>query len=65
MNQASDRKNKETLWKCKACGYIESQSHLLHCPAYQDLQIGKSLESDKGVAIYFKQVLEMRDKLNI
>ena len=64
LNQSNDKGNKSSLWKCRACGYIESQTHLLHCPAYQDLRSGKSLDSDRDLAIYFRDVLKLRDKLD-
>ena len=63
MNQS--RHNRESLWKCKACGCIESQSHIMHCPAYQQLREGKSLENDEDLAIYFREVLKLRDQLNV
>ena len=61
MNQSGDRKNKASLWKCGECGYIDSQSHIIHCPAYQDIREGKDLNSDVDVANYFKEVLRIRE----
>ena len=61
LNQSSSRANKVSLWRCDECGFIDSQSHILHCPAYQDLRMGKDLNSDLDVANYFKQVLLLRD----
>ena len=65
MNQSSDAANRAALWKCLACGYVDSQSHLLHCPAFQDLRIGKSLDSDLDLVDYFTKVLKMRENLNV
>ena len=62
LNQSSQRANKAKLWRCDDCGNIDSQSHILHCPAYQDLRTGKDLKSDIDVANYFKQVLSLRDE---
>ena len=60
-NHKSSKLNKATLWKCEECGNIDSQSHILNCPAYQDLRAGKDLKSDIDVANYFKEVLKLRD----
>ena len=41
MNQGSDQKNKATLWQCTGCGNVDTQAHILWCPAYQDLRGGE------------------------
>ena len=46
MKQSSNPANIAILWKCSACGYVDSQSYLIHCPAFQDLREGKSLDYD-------------------
>ena len=65
MNQSSDRKNKETLWKCDGCGNIDSRKHILWCPAFRDLRKGKSMDSDTDIIDYFRKVLKIREKLNL
>ena len=65
FNQSSDRGNRESLWKCQACGFIETQTHIIHCPAYKELREGKSLDSDEDVAEYFGKVLKFRDQLKL
>ena len=72
MNFSSDRANVASSWKCHSCmsgavegGAVETQSHILFCPAYSALREGKSLESDKDVVDYFRKVMEIRDKLSI
>jgi len=65
MNQSSDRGNSAALWRCSSCGYVDSQSHLLHCPAFQVLREGKSLDSDLDLVEYFTQVLNMREVLDL
>ena len=64
LNQSSDRGNRASLWKCNGCGHVDSQSHILYCPSYQDLRVGKDLNSDKDVANYFKDVLKVREQIN-
>ena len=64
MNQSSDRANKESLWRCEDCGYVDTQSHIIHCPAYKALREGKSLDSDGDVVAYFREVLKLREDDN-
>ena len=61
MNQSSGQYNRESLWKCEDCGYVDTQTHILHCPAYQQLREGKSLNSDIDIVTYFKEVLKIRE----
>ena len=61
MNQSSSHSNKASLWKCDGCGYIDTQSHILYCPSYQHLREGKSMDSDKDLVAYFRDVLKERE----
>ena len=65
MNQPSDARNKASLWRCSACGQIDSQKHLMICPSFRDLREGKSLESDEDIVEYIKKVLKIREKLDL
>ena len=65
MNQSSDAGNKTALWKCKACGYVDTQTHILHCPRFTDLRESKSLESDHDLVEYFSKVLKIREDNNL
>ena len=66
MNYMSSHKYKAELWSCDSCEtMIDSQSHILYCPAYKQLREGKSLTSDSDIVEYFKKVLEIRTKLNL
>ena len=54
------------LWKCDSCeSAIETQSHLLWCPAYQKLRNGKDLENDEHLVKYIQKVLKIREKLSL
>ena len=54
------------MFQCDSCiKSIESQTHLLWCPAYENLREGKSLNSDKDLVKYIQEVLIIRDKLNL
>jgi hypothetical protein len=66
MNYMNNPKYKSELWSCDSCEtHIDSQSHILYCPAYKQLREGKSLTSDSDVVEYFKKVVEIRMKLNL
>ena len=66
MNYLNHPQYKAELWKCDSCQTcIDSQSHILYCPAYQQLREGKSLSSDQDIVTYFKEVLQIRLKLNL
>ena len=56
----------EDLWRCDSClSAIETQSHVLYCPAYTELRKGKNLESNEDLTEYFKKVLKIREELNL
>jgi hypothetical protein len=47
MNYKNDPANKKTLWKCDDCSSLDSQEHILWCPAYGHLRLEKDLDDDK------------------
>ena len=61
LNFKNDPVNKKTLWKCNDCSSIDSQEHILWCPAYGHLRMNKDLQDDKHLTRYFQQVLQLRD----
>ena len=66
FNYKHQGNNQDRLWKCSSCtSSIETQDHVLFCPAYSQLREGKSLESDKDLTNYLMKVLIIREKLNI
>ena len=59
-------KYEKEQWKCDSCrSAIESQSHLLFCPAYASLREGKSLNDDQDLIEYIQNVLQIRTKLKL
>ena len=65
-NYKSDPKFSSDLWKCNSCqSSIETQNHVMFCPAYSSLWEGKDINNDKNLTDYLKQVLLIRDKLNL
>ena len=66
FNFKNKKEYSSDLWVCDSCSSsIESQSHLLWCPAYQNLRENKSLENDQDLINYIKKVLEIRDELKL
>ena len=61
MNQQSDKCNAMNLWKCLQCGNIDTQSHVIWCPYFANLQDGKSLENDEDLVAYFREVFRIRE----
>lgn len=62
LNYKNDPSNKRTMWECNDCYSIDSQEHILWCPAYQEFRVNKDLDSDKDLTRYFQQVLIYRDE---
>ena len=51
----------EQNWLCDSCEKaVETQSHILWCPAYQNLRQDKDLNSDKDLVDYFMKVLDIK-----
>ena len=66
MNYKSDKKHMAELWKFSSCETsIESQDHVMWCPAYVVLRVGKSIDNDQDLIDYLKKVMIVRDKLKI
>ena len=66
MNFLNTPQFRAEMWRCDSCqSCIDSQSHILYCPAYQQLREGKTLTSDQDIVTYFKEVLEIRMKLDL
>ena len=62
LNYKNDPSNKNKLWMCDDCSSVDSQEHILWCPAYGHLRLEKNLEDDRDLTRYFQQVLQLRDK---
>jgi len=57
---------RQELWRCDSCQTsIDSQSHILWCPAYQQIRTGKNLSSDKDLVEYMKKVMKIREAKNL
>ena len=62
MNMKSNPKFAEQLWKCDDCLSMDSQSHILWCPAYAPLREGKNLSSDLDLVQYYQAVIKLREE---
>ena len=48
--------NEKTLWQCDSCqSSIETQSHIMWCPAYRELRVGKDINDDNDLIEYVKR----------
>ena len=63
MNQKNNREFAEKLWKCDGCGNLDTQCHLMWCPAYAPLREGLDIDSDVDVVKYFQEVFKLRETL--
>ena len=61
MNRKNDKKYSMDLWRCDDCRSMDSQSHIIWCPAYAGLREGKDLKCDKDLVKYFQQVMKIRE----
>ena len=65
-NYKNDKDHSRQLWQCDSClSAIETQSHILWCPAYQELREGKSLDNDEDLVQYITKVLDARQLLGV
>ena len=64
MNRKSDPSYAAKLWKCDGCSSLDTQSHIMWCPAYAPLREGLDVNNDKDIVHYFQQVFRIRDNLD-
>ena len=73
MNFTSDKRFAAELWSCPACRdrpdlvglsvSRDTQQHVMECEAYDDLRLGKDLDSDQDLVDYFRQVIARRSEV--
>ena len=61
LNFKNDPANKIKLCHCNDCSRIDSQEHILWCPTYSHLKVGKNLDENQHLTRYFQQVLVSRE----
>ena len=66
FNYKNDKLNAKELWNYDSCqSAIETQDHIIWCPAYADLREDKSLNNDNDLIVYFKEVMKIRENLKL
>ena len=66
INYRSDPSFKDELWTCDSCeSAIDTMSHVMICPAYQQLREEKDINSDKDMVEYLVSVARIRSNLGI
>ena len=66
FNYKNDPANSKSLWQCDSCqSAIETQDHVLWCPAYLELREGKYINNDSHLIDYIRKVLQIRENLKI
>ena len=63
-NFKGDPSYKSNEWKCNVCQVLDTQEHIMWCPAYSSLRNGKDLKKDKDLVDYFRKVINIRNKDN-
>ena len=63
FNRKSDKKFAAELWRCDQCKSLDTQSHIVWCPAFSTLREGKDLNNDDDLVSYFQDVLRIRNNL--
>ena len=61
LNFKSNQNFSNELWKCDFCMSMDSQSHIIWCPAFSSLREGKNLHNDMDLITYFREVMKIRE----
>ena len=62
MNMKHNEVFANDLWKCDDCLSMDSQAHIIWCPAYAPLREGKNLKNDADLVTYYQQVMKIREE---
>ena len=62
FNYKNDSLYARQLWKCESCDNISTESHILWCSGFKHLREGLDLKSDKDLANYLLEVVNIRSK---
>ena len=61
MNKKSDKQYAKDLWKCDYCLSLDSQSHIIWCPA--SLRVDKNLHDYLDLVQYIQAIMRIRNGL--
>ena len=60
-NYKGDPVYSKNKWLCVECSNVDTQEHVIVCPNYANLRIGKDLEKDEDLVRYFRNVIAVRE----
>ena len=55
----------DDLWKCDYCYLLDSQFHIMWCPAFSSLKEGKKLQNDLDLVSYFQDVMKICENQSV
>ena len=66
MNFQHDPKYMADLWRCDSCrSAVDTQSHVLHCPAYKSQRENKDISNFDDLVKYYSDVMVIRSKIGL
>ena len=60
MNFKNEKKYVQNGWRCVSCNNLDTQEHLIDCDGYKSLQIGKDLQRDQVLVLYYRNIIKQR-----
>ena len=61
MNFLNDEDFSKKLWMCPGCdNRLDTQAHVMTCPAYSQLREDRDLSKNKDLVVYFSDVVRLR-----
>ena len=61
MNMKHNENFAQKLWKCDYCQCMDSQAHIIWCPAFGPLREGKDLSNNLDLVHYYQNVMKIRE----
>ena len=64
MNFLRDKDFASSSWVCSGCNiHLDSQAHVMSCESYSHLREGLDLKEDRDLVRFFRDLLDLRNKL--
>ena len=61
MCYKSEPKYLKSLWKCTACGLMDTIQHLAYCIGYEHMRVDKDLSDDFQLCVYLSNIIKERE----
>ena len=61
MNMKHVENVTQKLWKCYYCQCMDSQAHIIWCPAFSPLREDKDLSNNLDLVHYYQNVMKIRE----